>query len=273
MLELSEYQRAYFASDLHLSADTPHTLEQFESWLASISDEAAYIFLLGDLFEAWIGDDHLDSVAKRVRSAIQASGDAGSKVYFMQGNRDFLLGEHFCLLAGMELLPDPEFLRVGKHIILLTHGDQLCTDDKAYQQFRQLSRQESWIDNFLKKPIQERQAYAAKAREESTKHKKGASQSIMDVNLKTCEQAFLGKWPDGCFLGRSDVVLHGHTHRCAVHGDNLPGLVTESYTGKLQNQQRIVLPDWDFDSENRSNYRGGFLTLHGTGHLEMTLFN
>lgn len=273
MLELSKNGSAYFASDLHLSHETPKTLEAFENWLASISQDEALVFLLGDVFEVWLGDDYIDEIATRVRQAIRASEAAGAKLYFMQGNRDFLLGETYCNESGIELLLDPEFLRVGKQIVLLSHGDQLCTDDIGYQKFRAVSRSDQWIESFLSKPIEERKEFAKQARQESAKHKKNSAMAIMDVNLKACSEAFSGHWPDGTYLGKSQVILHGHTHRCAVHGEQDPGLITESYSGQLDNNQRIVLPDWDFDSDTRTGHKGGFLTLRGDESFDLTLFN
>lgn len=273
MLELSKNGLAFFASDLHLSPDTPKTLEAFENWLASISQDEVLVFLLGDLFEVWLGDDYIDETAHKVQKAILASQAAGAKLYFMQGNRDFLLGENFCSNSGMELLLDPEFLRVDSKIILLSHGDQLCTDDVGYQKFRAISRADQWIESFLAKSIDERKEFAKQAREQSAKHKKNSAHEIMDVNPKACSEAFAGRWPDGTYLGKSNIILHGHTHRCAVHSDQNPGLISESYSGELINTQRIVLPDWDFDTQNRKGHKGGFLTLRGDETFDITLFN
>lgn len=273
MLELSKNRLAYFVSDLHLNQSTPKTLEAFENWLASISQNKSLVFILGDLFEAWIGDDYSDEVSSRVQTAIRSSTAAGSKLYFMQGNRDFLLGDDFCSSCSLELILDPEFLRVGNQIVLLSHGDQLCIDDRAYQKFRKTSRSDDWIESFLGKSIEERQAFAAQARDESIKHKQTSTLTIMDVNPQACNEAFTGRWPDGSYLGKSNVILHGHTHRCAIHDDGNTHLIKESYSSQLRNKQRIVLPDWDFDSKTREGHKGGFVTLRSDESFDLTLFN
>ena len=139
MIEIPKQGAAFFASDLHLSEETPKTLEAFEIWLASVAQADTLIFLLGDVFEVWYGDDYSDPTTERVAHAIQSAHATGAKVYFMHGNRDFLLGETFAETAEFEILPDPEFLLVHHKVVLITHGDQLCTDDKAYQKFRQQS--------------------------------------------------------------------------------------------------------------------------------------
>lgn len=271
MLDLPANQKFFFASDLHLSQDTPKTLEAFERWLISISSAESQIFLLGDIFEVWLGEDYSDEVVTKVRLALSRSSDSGTKIHFMQGNRDFLLGHEFCESTGMDFLPDPEFINCNGMPILITHGDQLCTDDKAYQKFRQMSRSEKWQTSFLAKSLEERIRFAKIAREESSKHKSSASEGIMDVNLAATDNVFRGRWPDGDYVGSSTAVIHGHTHRCAVHGPEQPGLLSETFSGQISQDTRIVLPDWDFDSAGRNGYKGGFLGLDHSGFFELTL--
>ena len=274
MIEIPEQGAAFFASDLHLCADTPKTLDAFENWLANVSQPHTLVFLLGDLFEVWFGDDHEDEITERVSQATQAASASGARVFFMHGNRDFLLGETFADKANFEILPDPEFLLVNHQVVLISHGDQLCTDDKAYQKFRQQSRDEKWQANFLSQDLNKRKEIAKAMRSESEAHKAKSAMAIMDVNQQAVEQAFKGKWLDGYFIGKSDVLLHGHTHRCAIHE---PGQTTtnkpESQEGSLRQGQRIVLPDWDFDHPRAQAPKGGFLKLTANGEFQLNLFS
>ena len=279
MIEIPKQGAAFFASDLHLSEQTPKTLEAFESWLASVAQPGALIFLLGDVFEVWYGDDYSDPTTERVAHATRSAHAAGAKVYFMHGNRDFLLGEHFADNAEFEILPDPEFLLINHQVVLITHGDQLCTDDRAYQQFRQQSRSEKWQSNLLALPLDKRIEMAKAIRNESKTHKANSALSIMDVNTQAVADTFKGKWPDGYYVGRSDVILHGHTHRCAIHlqADTPAAKITESTTqskqGTLSSGLRIVLPDWNFDEPEKNRPKGGFLKLEPSGNYTLNLFN
>ncbi|MCR2746651.1 UDP-2,3-diacylglucosamine diphosphatase [Limnobacter parvus] len=275
MIEIPQHGAAFFASDLHLSEHTPHTLDAFENWLASVSQDDALIFLLGDLFEVWYGDDYSDATSNRVVQAIQSAKSAGAKVYFMHGNRDFLIGETFAEAAGLEILPDPEFLLVKHHVVLITHGDQLCTDDKPYQKFRTQSRDEKWQANFLALPLEKRIETANSIRTESKAHKANSALSIMDANTQTVAESFQGKWPDGYYIGKNDVILHGHTHRCAIHPDLSSKAPTkpESTQGELLKGLRIVLPDWNFDNPEKNRPKGGFLKMLATGEYSLNLFS
>ena len=275
MIEIPQHGSAFFASDLHLSEHTPKTIDAFENWLANVAQEDTLIFLLGDLFEVWYGDDYSDTTSERVIQAVSSARAAGAKVYFMHGNRDFLVGETFAEAAGFDILPDPEFLLVNHRVVLITHGDQLCIDDKAYQKFRLQSRDEKWQKNFLELPLEKRIEMASNIRSESTKHKANSSLSIMDANLQAVTDSFQGKWPDGYYIGKSDVILHGHTHRCAIHPtlDSKAPETQESMQGELQKGLRIVLPDWDFDKPEKNRPKGGFLKMLATGEYSLTMFN
>ncbi len=274
MIEIPEQGAAFFASDLHLSAQTPKTLDAFENWLANVAQPNALVFLLGDLFEVWFGDDHEDEITERVSQATQAASASGARVFFMHGNRDFLLGEAYADKAQFEILPDPEFLLVNHHVVLITHGDQLCTDDKAYQKFRLQSRDEKWQSNFLSQDLNKRREIAHAMRNESEAHKAKSAMAIMDVNQQAVNQAFKGKWPDGYFIGKSDVLLHGHTHRCAIHeAEQTTTQKPQSHQGTLKHGQRIVLPDWDFDHPRTQTPKGGFLKLTTNGEFQLNLFS
>lgn len=266
----------HLVSDLHLSPATPKTLEQFEVWLAQLALPDAHIFLLGDITEVWLGDDHVTEVHSRLKTAIQAAVGAGARLYFMHGNRDFLLGEQFAEEAGMEILPDPEFLEIAGMPVLISHGDELCTDDKAYQRFRAESRTDTWKNNFLSHPLDKRIAIAKGIQDESAKQKQGKAAEIMDVNPAAVQSAFSGVWPDGSLIGRTPCIVHGHTHRCAVHRANdeslVPTQAQSNLTGTLSNGMRIVLPDWDFDSQQNRTHRGGYLTLQGNGQYSLKVF-
>lgn len=275
MIEIPNDGAAYFASDLHLSETTPRTLEAFENWLASVACENAMVFLLGDLFEVWFGDDHSDNCSQRVIESIQHATAAGARVFFMHGNRDFLVGESFSETSGAELLPDPDFLRVKSHVVLLSHGDQLCTDDTAYQAFRRQSRDEKWQSHFLALPIEKRMEMARAIRSESKMHKANSALSIMDANQSAIAAAFNGQWPDGCYIGKNDVLLHGHTHRCAIHEtiDSAAPAHPQSTSGFIAQGMRIVLPDWNFDEPATGQPKGGFLKMQADGYYSLNLFN
>ncbi|WP_334120329.1 UDP-2,3-diacylglucosamine diphosphatase [Limnobacter sp.] len=275
MIEIPKQGAAFFASDLHLSEETPKTLEAFESWLASVAQVDSLVFLLGDVFEVWYGDDYSDPTTERVAQAIQSAHAAGAKVYFMHGNRDFLLGETFAETAEFEIIPDPEFLLVNHKVVLITHGDQLCTDDKTYQKFRQQSRNEKWQRNLLALPLDKRIEMAKAIRSESKIHKANSALDIMDANLQAVAETFKGNWPDGYYVGRSDAILHGHTHRCAIHEQlDTPAVKTpESAEGTLSHGLRIVLPDWNFDHPEKNRPKGGFLKLDPSGDYTLNLFN
>jgi UDP-2,3-diacylglucosamine hydrolase len=215
-----------FVSDLHLDDVRPHIVEAFENLLATQTAKVQALYILGDLFESYIGDDDDAPLNARVARATRRLHDAGVPVYFMHGNRDFLLGRDYAERAGMTLLDDPAVVELSGERVLLMHGDTLCTDDAAYLQFRKLVRDPDWQRAFLAKPLAERRAFAAQARGESRKHTASAQPEIMDVNQAAVETAM-----------RAHGVrrlIHGHTHRPATHLFELDGVKAE----------RIVLGDW-----------------------------
>ena len=216
-----------FIADLHLDPARPQITRLFESYLAS--DEvrrADALYILGDLVEAWIGDDDDAELPRRIADATRGVSDAGVPVYFMVGNRDFLLGQTFARRAGMTLLDDGIVHDVQGRPTLLMHGDTLCTDDVAYQAVRRQVRTPEWQAQILSMPLEARRAFAAKARADSKAHTGSSAESIMDVNGDAVAEAMRG--------AGVTRLIHGHTHRPAVHEFELDGKAA----------QRIVLGDW-----------------------------
>lgn len=215
-----------FISDLHLDEARPHIVDLYTKLLGGGAREADALYILGDLFESWVGDDDDSALTARVAQATRALRDSGVPVYFMHGNRDFLLGEDYAVRAGMTLLPDPTLIKIAGERVLLMHGDTLCTDDIEYQKFRTFVRDADWQRQFLARPLAERRAFATHARGESRKHTAMAKPEIMDVNPAAVAAAM-----------RAHGVrrmIHGHTHRPATHRFDLDGHSVE----------RIVLGDW-----------------------------
>ena len=216
-----------FIADLHLDDARPQITGLFERYLAS--DEARNadaLYILGDLVEAWIGDDDDAELPRRIATATRALSDHGVPVYFMVGNRDFLLGEDFARRAGLHLLEDGTVHELYGRPTLLMHGDVLCTDDTAYQAVRKEVRTLPWKTQVLAMPLAARRAFAAKAREDSRAHTGSTMETIMDVNADAVADAMR--------QAEVDRLIHGHTHRPAIHQLALDGKPAE----------RIVLGDW-----------------------------
>lgn len=215
-----------FISDLHLDESRPQLVDAFEELLATQAKNVDALYILGDLFESYIGDDDDAALNARVARATRTLRDAGVPVFFMHGNRDFLLGPDCAARAGMTLLEDPAVIELTGERVLLMHGDTLCTDDVEYLKFRTLVRDPNWQRAFLAKPLAERRAFAAQARGESRRHTANAKPEIMDVNQIAVEATM-----------RTHGVrrlIHGHTHRPATHRFDVDGMKAE----------RIVLGDW-----------------------------
>lgn len=219
-------KRVLFISDLHLDASRPQVTELFLDFLCGNAGRTDALYILGDLFEAWIGDDDVDPHHARVQDGMRAFADSGAKGFFMHGNRDFLIGDRFSERTGFALLQDPAVIDLFGQRTLLMHGDTLCTDDAGYQEFRRMVRNAAWQKNFLDQPLAARQAFAAKARAESKAAQAGLAMDIMDVNRDAVDASFREHG-----LAR---LIHGHTHRPGVHTYLLDGLA----------RQRIVLGDW-----------------------------
>ena len=213
-------------ADLHLEAARPEIGEQFLAFLAGPARDADALYILGDLFEAWLGDDDPNPYYAGMKQAIRALSDSGVPVYFMHGNRDFMIGEGFAEECGLTLLPDPCPVELHGEKLLLSHGDYLCTDDVEYQQVRAMTRNPEWQAMMMAKSIEERIAFAREAREQSMARHESMREEIADVNEDAVEQAFREHGVD--------ILLHGHTHRPAVH----PFHVDERPV------HRIVLGDW-----------------------------
>lgn len=228
-----------FISDLHLEDAVPDRTGWLAAFLAGPATEASALYILGDLFEFWIGDDALSATAQYVAKALGDLGAKGVNCYFMHGNRDFLVGEKYATLAGMELLPEELVIDLYGTPTLLLHGDSLCTDDVEYQAMRSQVRNPDWQAGVLSLSIEERLQMATQAREASKEHTRSASMEIMDVNQQAVKEAF-----DRHGVPR---MIHGHTHRPDRH-------TLERGNRTLE---RIVLSDW-YD-------HGSFLRVSGDG--------
>jgi len=216
-----------FISDLHLEDRRPAAAEWLSVLLTGPARDSEALYILGDLFEFWIGDDALSRVAADVATRLALLSAGGVRTYFIHGNRDFLLGPDYAAKADLTLLPDSCVVDLYGRKTLLLHGDTLCTDDVAYQAFRQQSRNPAWQAAMLAKPVEERLQLAREARDLSMHHTGTAAAEIMDANADAVCAAFR----------RHDVrhMIHGHTHRPAVHRHDLGAGVTA---------ERIVLADW-----------------------------
>jgi len=216
-----------FISDLHLEDSQPAVTGWLLDFLSGPARTADAVYILGDLFEFWIGDDALSVTARQVAQATSALNAAGVPCYFMHGNRDFLLGEAYATQARLELLPDALMVDLYGTPTLLLHGDSLCTDDAEYQRFRQQSRNPKWQAHILALSAEERLQLARSARDASSAHTGSISMDIMDVNETAVRDAFKEY--------RVKRMIHGHTHRPAVHKHRLED---------GSDAERIVLSDW-----------------------------
>lgn len=224
--------RVLLISDLHLEEQRQDITEAFTQFLEFNRGKCSALYILGDLFETWIGDDAASLLATTVAGSLREFYTGGSSVYLMHGNRDFLIGESYAAQCGISLVQEHYSLEVQNLEILLLHGDSLCTDDVDYQQFRTMVRDNKWQTEFLKKPIEERVAYASAARKQSREAAKTKSTEIMDVNQTAVKALFNST--------QHKYIIHGHTHRPAVHDVSLKQNGSTETTGK-----RIVLGDWD----------------------------
>ncbi len=236
---------ALFISDLHLQEAHPHTTQAFLTFLQTHALHAQQLYLLGDLFEYWAGDDDLETPYNRqIAVAIRQVSDAGVQVFWIAGNRDFLVGDIFAQTAGLTLLPDPYVATIAGRTVVLAHGDAQCTDDVAYMAFRAQVRQPAFQQQFLAQPLAQRKAFIAGVRKESQEGHKHKSMEIMDVNAEAIAALFEST--------NTDTLIHGHTHRPALH---------HYADGK---RLRYVLPDWEYDVENK---RGGWISIDKRGAI------
>jgi UDP-2,3-diacylglucosamine hydrolase len=215
-----------FASDLHLDSEAPWAIDAFLAFLDGPARQADSLYLLGDLFEAWVGDDDDNADNARACAGLARLTASGIPVYAMHGNRDFLLGEGFEQRTGVKLLPDPVLVDLHGVATLLSHGDLFCTEDLPYQELRGIVRAHSWQRRFLSLPLGARRELASAARAGSKAHTERQVPVLMDVNPDSVLRAMQA-------TGARRLV-HGHTHRPAVHEFTLDG----------QRAQRIVLAPW-----------------------------
>ena len=228
-----------FVSDLHLDPARPEITRLFAEFLDGEARSADALYILGDLFEAWVGDDDPSEIGASVADRLAALAASGVPVYFMHGNRDFLLGADYARRAGMVLLEDPTVVDLHGRRALLMHGDTLCTDDDAYQAFRAEVRAPEWRQAFLSLPLSRRKQRIEALRRESEAEKRVKPLDIMDVNPGAVLRALT--------FHRCPRLIHGHTHRPARHRLIADGVPSE----------RWVLPDWDAT--------GGYLSCDAAG--------
>ncbi|WP_426114670.1 UDP-2,3-diacylglucosamine diphosphatase [Massilia sp. PWRC2] len=232
---------AYFISDLHLQASHPRTAEAFFRFLAERALHAEQLYLLGDLFEYWAGDDDLDSPFNAtVVAALRRVADAGVAVFWIAGNRDFLVGARFAHACALTLLAEPHLATIAGTRVVLVHGDAECTGDSAYMAFRAQVRERAWQQQFLALPLAQRKAIIAGLRDGSRDAHAGKSMAIMDVTKLAIDALHVSS---AC-----DIIIHGHTHRPALHVDGA--------------RRRYVLPDWECDD---GPVRGGWIAIAADG--------
>ncbi len=215
-----------FISDLHLEESRPDITGAFLAFLNEKAPGAERLFILGDFFEAWIGDDERTPLQEQVASALKGLSNTGTDIFLMHGNRDFLIGDDFCQRAGATLLNDPTVIDLHGTPALLLHGDSLCTADVEYQRFRNAMRNPQMQQMMLARPLKDRQQMARQLREVSMAKNQGKAEAIMDVTPEEVVKE----------LEAHDVqlMIHGHTHRPAIHELEANG----------KPARRIVLGDW-----------------------------
>ena len=215
-----------FISDLHLDDERPATTRAFLHFLQQEARDADQLYILGDFFESWIGDDDSSPLIDTVTAALRDLSASGTELFIMQGNRDFLLGENFCHAVGAKLLADPTVITLAGEPTLLMHGDSLCTADSEYMAFRQMARSDAWQQEVLAKPLEERRALARQLRMASFEANSNKADDIMDV---TPEEVSAQMVAAGCLR-----LIHGHTHRPNHHAITIDG----------SEGDRWVLGDW-----------------------------
>lgn len=221
-----------FISDLHLDAARPAITSLFLTFLQQQAAQAEALYILGDLFEAWVGDDDPSDLATQVADGLRAVADAGVPIFFIRGNRDFILGDGYARRCGMRILPDPAVIDLYGKPVLILHGDLLCTSDVAYQAVRAQTRDPAWQAHMLAQPLAVRLAFAAQARAASAAHQGGLKdgtarfETLTDVTPADVEATFVRYG--------IDTMIHGHTHRPAIHALSIGGRACT----------RVVLGDW-----------------------------
>ena len=211
-----------FISDIHLSSDKPHLTDFFKSFIEQCCETATHIYILGDLFDLWLGDDDESHFAREVKATLKKATDKGINLFFQKGNKDFTIGKKFARQTNIQILPDEYIVDHFGQRALLMHGDSLCTDDIDYQKFRRKSRHPLYLWCLLKIPLNFRKKLAAKWRKDNFEAKLLKDEEIMDVS----ESTVLEKMQ----IHDVEVLLHGHTHRPNIHKNSFG--------------QRIVLGEW-----------------------------
>jgi len=216
-----------FISDLHLHEERPDITDAFFGFLKDQAYKADSLYILGDFFEVWIGDDFNSPLIQATKEALMMLAHHHTSLFIMHGNRDFLIADTFCRECNATLISDPTLITLQGRSALLMHGDTLCTDDTDYLQFRQMVRNPLWQAEFLSKPLPERKAIAKHLRDQSKKSATYKNQDIMDTNQQEVERVLESH--------NIELLIHGHTHRPAKHRISTQNLDAE----------RIVLGDWD----------------------------
>ena len=232
----------YFISDLHLDESRPHTTALFQSFIEKLkeNDPKTELYILGDLFESWIGDDYENELHNEMKATLKSLTGSGIKVFFLYGNRDFLIGEEFLSETGVELLIDPFLLRSNGKTILLTHGDQMCIDDVEYQTFRTIVRNPDWQKDFLNFPISKRLKIAGETKDASKQSKQEKSMEIMDVNEEEVLRVFKQHGVN--------TMIHGHTHRPMIHELKIDGSLCSRYVLGDWNKTSAMVLQWSKES-------------------------
>lgn len=232
----------------------PRTTQAFFNFLHQHAVHTRQLYLLGDIFEAWAGDDDLDDpYHQQVVGELKKISAAGVEVFWMAGNRDFLVGTRFADATGIKLLPDPYVATIAGRLLVLTHGDAYCTDDTAYMQFRAQVRQPEWQQSFLALPLAQRKAIVDQLRTGSREAQRDKSYDIMDVNQEAIADLFRAS--------TSATMIHGHTHRPAKHDYQIDDAA----------RVRYVLSDWDLDHATAE--RGDWLALDTMGDIHRYALN
>ncbi|MRX28498.1 UDP-2,3-diacylglucosamine diphosphatase [Kangiella sp. HZ709] len=217
----------HFISDLHLCEERPDLTALFTRYMNEIAPKSNELFVLGDLFESWIGDDDDSDFVKSITAQFKAYADSGKKLYFQHGNRDFLLANEFANKTGGVIIDEIHPLVIGDQNAILMHGDSLCWDDVEYLEFRKMVRSDAWQQQLLSQPLTVRRAIAADLRQKSKDAQENKAESITDVHPEAVEQALQEN--------NATILIHGHTHRPDFHDLEVNN----------KHCQRIVLSDWD----------------------------
>ena len=219
----------YFISDLHLERIESPITNIFTTFLNDLNQNDS-LYILGDLFESWIGDDNVSELSQYISDRLLMLSERDISVAIMHGDRDFLIGEDFCKASSIKLINDPRIIEIDTKKVMLTHGDELCTDDKEYQAFRSVVRNPLWQKDFLNFPISKREKIAGEAKDASKDSKENKAMEIMDVNTDAVLKAFNDH--------DIEIMIHGHTHRPNIHKVSNEG----------KNLTRYVLGDWSKNS-------------------------